>query len=266
MSIRTYSGPHAENQGHPKRWQIVVPWVLVGVTILGQIFWVLVSGQGRVWLTALTVVTFFLACAWHATIYRGAWWAAGYVAISMGVGFAAEAVGLVTQFPFGDYRYSDALGPAVLGVPILIPLAWAMMSYPCLLAARRLATSTVWVAVCGAALLAGWDFFLDPQMVGEGYWVWETATPALPGIPGIPLQNFLGWYLTAFVLMFLLDRLPNHARPEAIPNTLLIWTYLSSILASAVFFGRPIVALWGAVAMGIIMVPWAWKLWSQPDV
>jgi uncharacterized membrane protein len=33
-----------------------------------------------------------------------------------------EVLGATTQFPFGDYDYSNKLGLALLGVPILIPV------------------------------------------------------------------------------------------------------------------------------------------------
>ena len=44
--------------------------------------------------------------------------------VAAGVGLAAEAVGVRTGFPFGDYSYADTLGPTVLGVPVVVPLAW----------------------------------------------------------------------------------------------------------------------------------------------
>ena len=51
---------------------------------------------------------------------------------------------------------------------------------------------------------------------------------------------------------------------DSAPNTLLLWTYASNVLGTAVFFDRPTVAIWGGVAMGIVIIPWAWRLWSQP--
>ena len=114
-------------------------------------------------------------------------------------------------------------------------------------------------------LLMSWDLFLDPQMVGEGYWTWTTVGWQLPGIPGIPLQNFLGWWLAGMLLMFLLDRLPRKTANDSAPNTLLLWTYASNVLGAVVFFDRPAVAIWGGVAMGIVIIPWAWRLWSQPE-
>jgi putative membrane protein len=45
---------------------------------------------------------------------------------------------------------------------------------------------------------------------------------------------------------------------------MLIWIFASNILANLVFFGRPGVALWGGVCMGMVVIPWMWRLWSQP--
>jgi putative membrane protein len=114
-------------------------------------------------------------------------------------------------------------------------------------------------------LFASWDLFLDPQMVGEGYWTWNAVNWTLPGIDGIPLQNFLGWLLTACVLMYLLDRLPRKAAKDGVPTLMLSWVYASNVLAALVFFGEPAVALWGGLCMGAVVIPWWWRAWSQPQ-
>ncbi len=243
----------------------LIPILFAATTILAQIIWVLVPADARVIVTAISVSAFFLASVSHAFINRGLGWTTGYVAITIGFGWAIEFLGTTTQFPFGDYIYTEALGPKVFGVPILIPMAWSMVAYPMLLAVQRLSSTTLGVALIGGWLLMAWDFFLDPQMVGEGYWVWQSIGWELPGIDGIPLQNFLGWWLGGIALMILLDRLPRKAANDAVPNALLLWTFASNILAAAVFFGRPTVAIWGGVAMGLVIVPWAWRLWSQPQ-
>lgn len=235
------------------------------MTILAQIVWVLVPDTSRTIVTAASVTFFFLASTSHAYLSRGLGWTAGYLGITLGFGWLIEVLGTMTQFPFGDYVYTDALGPALLGVPILIPMAWAMISYPMLLAVQRLSTTNLGVALIGGWLLMAWDLFLDPQMVGEGYWTWNSVGWEVPGIDGIPLQNFLGWWLGGIVLMFLLDRLPRKVVADGVPNTLLLWTFASNVLGAAVFFDRPMVALWGGIAMGVVVIPWAWRLWSQPQ-
>lgn len=168
MSVRIYTGRHSDRGGVPSGWLPYVPWVLAGLTIIGQIIWALVGEQPRAVITILTVVTFFLASATHAYLSRGLSWTAGYLAISLGFGWAIEAIGTATRFPFGDYTYTSVLGPAVLSVPILIPLAWSMMAYPCLLATQRLVTGGLATALVGGWLFAAWDLFLDPRWLAKG--------------------------------------------------------------------------------------------------
>jgi uncharacterized membrane protein len=264
VSVRIYTGPHSDRGRGPSGWVASLPWIFTGLTILGQIVWVLVSDDARTALTILTVITFFLASATHAFLSRGATWTVGYLGITLAFGWLIERVGLTTSFPFGHYEYTDTLGPSVFGVPLVIPLAWSMMAYPCLLAAQRLSMTRVGVALVGGLVLASWDLFLDPQMVSEGHWVWTQIGWELPGIPGIPLQNFLGWLLGSIVLMWLLDLLPRKVADDAVPTTLLVWVYASNVLANAVFFDRPGVALWGFVVMGLVVIPFLWRVWSQP--
>lgn len=239
------------------RW----PALFAGATILAQICWILVPDQWRTPLTAATVVTFFLSTATHAWGHRGPRWAAAYLAITLTFGWAVEALGTRTGQPFGSYHYTDALGPALASVPLVIPLAWSMMAYPCLLAARRLAGirfggSRVAAIGIGGWLLAAWDLFLDPQMVTAGYWVWDEIGAHLPGIGDIPAHNFLGWLAVALILMGALSALPPRDCDDTVPTVMLTWVYLSNVMAAAVFFARPAVALWGGVAMGVVVVQW----------
>ena len=52
-----------------------------------------------------------------------------------------------------------------------------------------------------AAVFAGWDVVLDPQLVQAGYWTWAHPHPGLPGIDTVPLTNLAGWLLAGVVLM-----------------------------------------------------------------
>lgn len=260
MSVRVYSGPHAGAR-RGRRPVALVPAALATVAIGLQIAWPLTSGAVRDTITVLGVVAFFLAVAAHAVAVRGVAWAAGWFVISAGIGLGAEVLGLRTGLPFGEYAYSARLGPEVIGVPAIIALAWAMMSYPCLLAARRLTRHPVATAVVGAVALAAWDLFLDPQMVAAGQWAWTSTDAHLPGIDSVPAQNFLGWLLVSLVLMLLLDRLPRRRSdgavpPDGVPAVLLGWTYLSSLLLNVAFEHRPGVALWGGLVMGAVVVPY----------
>ena len=237
-----------------------VPVVLAGLTVLLQIAYPLVSGEARDKLTVVTVVVFFLASTSHALLHRGARWTAAYVLVTAGTGLLAEAVGTATGVPFGQYDYADSLGATLLGVPVVIPLAWAMFAYPCLLVGQRLARTPVGAAAVGGAALASWDLFLDPQMVQAGHWRFTDVQVSLPGVPGIPLSNYLGWLLVAVVMVGVLQLLGRRDADDRLPAALFLWTYVSSVLANAAFFGRPAVALVGGVGMGLVAVPYAVSL------
>ena len=84
MSIRVYQGPHSDGRRLPVSWQWL-PWLFAGITIGGQIIWLLAE-PARDFLTIATVVSFFLASASHAWLTRGWAWALGYVAIAGGIG------------------------------------------------------------------------------------------------------------------------------------------------------------------------------------
>ncbi len=240
-----------------------LPWVFAIATVVGHLMWPFTAGDARAALTIVTVITSFAASAGHALIWRGIRWTAVYLAVTLGIGWSVEAFGTGTGLLFGSYGYTDALGLSLLGVPLLIPLAWSMMAYPCLLAVQLLVRSKLATALLGGYLFTTWDLFLDPQMVSEGYWVWRTAERTLPGIPGIPLENFAGWLVVATVMMALLAQLPRVEAPDGVPTLTLSWVYVSNVLAAVAFFDRPAVAVWGGVLMGLVVVPWWLRLRSR---
>ena len=235
---------------------LTVPVALTAAAILTQIAWILVPAGSRQAITTAVVVLFTAASLTHAHQQNGWSWTWRFAAISGSFGLGIEVLGHTTDIPFGPYYYSPDLQPQILGVPLIVPLAWIMMAYPCLVLARSV--SRRWTVPLAAAGLTAWDLFLDPQMVGEGYWVWESADPALPGIPGIPAQNYAGWLVGTLVLMAVLDRLPRTRADLLVPRLLYGWMWIGGIIANAFFLDRPAVALVGGVGMAVLGIPALW--------
>ncbi|PWJ53697.1 putative membrane protein [Quadrisphaera granulorum] len=251
-----------------------VALLLAAVAVVVQITYPLLSGHVLITATVTSVLVFAAASLISALATHGLRAAAALALGAGGVGLLAEAVGVSTGFPFGDYAYAGTLRPQVLGVPAVVPAAWLMMAWPTMLAGRsvvdllrrRFGPVPHWAAVPLAAwLLTAWDLSLDPQMVAAGHWSWEHPAPALPGIPGIPLTNYAGWLLVSLVVHAVLHVgvprgvrrgvAPGAAIGAGAPALLLGWTWLGSALGNAVFFGRPWVALWVFVAMGLVALP-----------
>jgi uncharacterized membrane protein len=240
---------------------------LVVTGVLAQIAYPLLSGAALRAATVLSVLLLAGASVLHAGAVWGRRGALLVPAVAGGLGLGAETIGVHTGFPFGTYAYADTLGPRLAEVPLVVPLAWTMLAYPCLLLGRRLAgqLSTgrpVVTALTGGLGLAAWDLFLDPQMVAQGHWSWAYPTPALPGVPGVPLTNYAGWLLVSILMIATLDAVlprsaPDHRRSrELIPAAVLAWTWCGSALGNLVFFGRPWVALYGGLAMGVVVLPY----------
>lgn len=249
--------PSAAADTEPRRRARALPVVFAVAAVLMQVAYPLVHGPARNRLTVGTVLVFAASSVSHAAVHRGTRWAAAYVAVTAGVGLVAEAVGTATGLPFGAYTYADSLGAKLLGVPVVVPLAWTMFAYPCLLVAQLLRPDGVGAALVGAWALASWDLFLDPQMVAAGHWRWTDVRVPLPSDAAVPVSNTLGWLVVGGVMLAVLQRLPRRAADDRVPAVLFLWTYASSVLAFAVFFGRPAVAALGGAAMGAVAVPYA---------
>ncbi len=192
--------------------------------------------------------------------------------LTFAISLLFECVGVATGWVYGAYHYTDKLGIKFLGlVPLLIPVAWFMMTYPSYVIARVLVPviKKVWawrlaVAALGAVIMTAWDLAMDPMMVNGGHWVWDQ-----PGAYfGIPLQNYWGWWLTIFVTFWLfltIARLhPGQEGSREPFGQLPIWSYaitgLSSLLAD-IEFGLPGPALVGIFAI----LPWVVVAWLRRD-
>ena len=190
--------------------------------------------------------------------------------LTFSISLLFECVGVVTGLIYGPYHYTDKLGYKVLDmVPVLIPIAWFMMTYPSYMIAARLVPTMksihVWrllVAAVGALVMTAWDLAMDPMMVAGDHWVWEQ-----PGAYfGIPLHNYWGWWLTIFITFLLFLNLAR-VRPGQVSAsesfiTLAVWCYalvgFSTILTDFLF------GLSGPALVGIFaMLPWVLMGWWE---
>ena len=111
---------------------------------------------------------------------------AGAAAAVVGAGtWAVERIGSTTGRAVRPRtRTRVCSGPTSAGVPAVVPGAWWAMALPAREAAHAALGSRSTPArrvALGALALTAWDLFLDPQMVGEGYWRWAPARPVPNG-------------------------------------------------------------------------------------
>ena len=210
------------------------------------------GGRARRVLSSVVVVGSFTTTTANAVRRWGAPRAATAALATAVATTAVERIGTSTGIPFGRYGYTRALKPQVAHVPAIVPLAWFALGLP----ARETAhaalgerSSAVTRITLGSAALTAWDLFLDPQMVGEGYWIWAKRG----AYRGIPLTNYLGWFVTGLGVMAMFEAALPPAAESADADGALVGEYaymgVMETIGFARYFRDPVVAVVGGLGM-----------------
>ena len=157
-------------------------------------------------------------------------------------GYAIEAIGVMTGFPYGAFYYGDALGPSVAGiVPYLLPLSYAPLVIGAVAAAWG--TRLRLLHVLYATLLLVWmDAVLDPGAASLGFWVWPQGGVYY----SVPLSNYAGWLLSgalATTLLLATGRWSEIPRPALLDSATIATSFWTGV---AVLSGMVAPALLGA--------------------
>jgi len=248
-------------------WTSLIIWglTMLALPLLGWILGedYLLRGMAVGVLMQLTAVLVILYQAWGLARTLKT------CAIVTVLAYLAELLGSSTGFLFGKYHYTDLLQPQLAGVPLLIPLAWLMMLPPAWAMAgiithhkdtksqSKLKILGVFVpswlifTLISSLAFTAWDLFLDPQMIGWGFWVWEK-----PGLYfGIPLSNYLGWLVVSALITLAANPKDLPVGPLALVYVL---TWLLQTIGQGIFWSQPGPAVVGFLGSGIFIFL-AWK-------
>jgi putative membrane protein len=113
------------------------------------------------------------------------------------IGFFVEVVGVKTGLLFGSYNYGVTLGWKFLDVPIVIGFNWVLLSFTSNSITNRYIKNNYVSALLAANLMVGLDYLIEPIAIKLDYWSWEDGI--------IPIQNFMMWLITAFVIQLILN-------------------------------------------------------------
>lgn len=133
-----------------------------------------------------------------------------FAAIAVVAGWFAEQMGATHGWFFGEYHYTDVLGPRIGDVPAVIPLQWFAVSYMGYVISNLIVWrapvdgSPRWIdavvmSFLGAMVITAFDLGADPYFVfqlkawvmvkKDGWWFGET------------LQGFVGWMTVSFAIL-----------------------------------------------------------------
>ncbi len=120
------------------------------------------------------------------------------------IGFLVEAVGVKTGILFGAYQYGEILGIKLMNTPLLIGVNWLMLIYCATYIAGKYVEPLYYRSIVAGTLMVVYDFVLEPAAIRLDMWSWAGGA--------VPLQNYLAWFIIAFVLSYLAGRLQLVAR------------------------------------------------------
>jgi uncharacterized membrane protein len=129
-----------------------------------------------------------------------------FVAICVVIGNIFENMSILTGFPFGHYYFTDLMGPKIFHVPVFLGLAYVGMGYISWTLGRVILGDTrrslagarvVTLPLVAAFIMVAWDFAMDPVWATVLHaWIWPRGGAYF----GVAVSNFLGWYLTVYVI------------------------------------------------------------------
>ncbi|HEX7158104.1 MAG TPA: carotenoid biosynthesis protein [Edaphobacter sp.] len=150
-----------------------------------------------------------------------------FTACCLGFGAFFESLSLRTGFPFGHYYFTGVMGPKLFDLPILLVLAYLGVGYLSwtlgLLILRYtdqplIGHRVILLPLLASFIMSAWDLSMDPDWSTiDRAWIWHNGGAYF----GVPLTNFLGWYLTAFLfyLAFALYCRSRSLLPVAAPRS-----------------------------------------------
>jgi putative membrane protein len=144
----------------------------------------------------------------------------GVWCIAFSIGMLVEIIGVQTGYIFGNYYYGENLGFKFMGVPFLIGVNWAVLSFITAAMVSRL-TKSFWGSILlGSCLMLGLDFLLELLAGVFDFWHFEDGI--------VPTQNYIAWFTTAFFLQILIRKTIDFQK-----------TYFSThlFLSQVIFFG-----------------------------
>lgn len=181
-------------------------WFLVSLYAAARVLQIF---PGRVPMPAVVALHVFppaIFALFHGARYYGWRGIIVFVALILLVASMFENVGVHGDFPFGQHYFTDLMGPKFFAVPIMLGVAYVGMAYLSWTLAmiilgniqKPLVGGRVFILPMVAAfIMVSWDLSMDPVWATIlRAWVWPEGGAYF----GVPFTNFMGWYLTVYVI------------------------------------------------------------------
>jgi len=142
------------------------------------------------------------------------------------IGYTIESIGVNSGAIFGDYVYGKTLGIKLWNTPLMIGINWLLLIYSCWALTGIFTGNRLLRYLFGSALMVLYDIALEPVAIRLDMWNWYGEA--------VPMQNYTGWFLTAMILLIILDRSVGNIKNKIAP-ALFIIQFMFFIILNIIF-------------------------------
>lgn len=218
----------------------IAMWVLLSVYAVARVFQVLPGRLPMMAVVALHVLPLLVFALIHGVMSYRMHGILIFFAICLVVGNVFENLGVATGFPFGRYYFTDAMGPKLFQVPILLGLAYVGMGYLSWTLGRVIlgylrtplvGAQVITLPLVASFIMVAWDFANDPVWSNiNRLWVWQHGGAYF----GVPLTNFVGWYFVVYLIYqsFAIYLRERSANDNPMPSGYWRWAVIFYALAA----------------------------------
>ncbi|KAA1247701.1 carotenoid biosynthesis protein [Aquimarina sp. RZ0] len=170
-------------------------------------------------LTPLNLLIYLGLIFWNSSIHKKLILA---LLIPFSIGMVVEYLGVNYGVIFGNYGYGENLGFKILGVPLMIGVNWAILIYCTAAISEKIHKNIIFSSLIGAVLMVTLDMIIEISAPRFGFWEFMNGV--------VPLQNYMGWFITAFIAHILFQKVF-----KTLQYTLSIHTFIAMFVFFTIF-------------------------------
>ena len=154
------------------RWRVYFLWGMLFVYVMARICQLYADHLPTLLIVVLHVVPPALFALVHGSVLYRPKGISIFAALCVGLGTLAESVSLRTGFPFGQYYFTDVMGPKIFRLPVLLALAYLGIGYIAWILALLIlgyvdkpinGTRVFALPFLASLIMVAWDLSMDPN-------------------------------------------------------------------------------------------------------
>ena len=115
------------------------------------------------------------------------------------IGFFTEHLGVNYGLLFGTYSYGENLGIKIWGVPLMICVNWALLTFITADLSRLVHKNIIVRSLLGGLLMMILDVIIEVSAPRFDFWEFENNT--------IPLKNYIAWFIIGSIAHYLYNQI-----------------------------------------------------------